>query len=314
MSIREHNIRHLAIIIPLLLAGLVFSGCHDPIFEDIKKESSIGEDRIKGGATGFVTFKGYIYFAPANEGVIYRKPNNAESWHTRGNWDAVSCPDVPVYLAVSDDGQTLYMLTTTFKEGTDDFSGINMPSGYYEYKSTSGDSGSWGERINSYRYGILGTDIPDRYKNQNTAVRSPSNKVYTIAANSNILYEDGTPILYADQKDVRVGSWWSLAGTNDQLILGTSTGLYHMHIGSTDINDEVAPNDFSTAKSIFGGMTILTIYVAGTTKDSTGAWSCSNTSETSSTIYVFATGSGSAYASQNGLYSYIPDQGWDSEF
>ncbi|MBP5157722.1 MAG: hypothetical protein ILP18_07630 [Treponema sp.] len=314
MSIQRNNIRRAAFILPLLLAGAVFFGCHDSIFEDIKQESAIGEDRIKGGATGFVVFKGHIYFAPTNEGVIYRKANNSSSWYNRGHWEAISCPEIPVYLATSDDGQTLYLLTTTFQEGTDDFSGVNMPTGYYEYTSTSGDSGSWSSRINSYKYGILGTDIPDRYKEQNTRVRAPSGKVYSVAANSNVLYEDRTPILYADQKDVKVGSWWCIAGTHDNLILGTSVGLFHMHTGSTDINDEVAPNDFSTAKSIFSGMTILSIYVGGTTKDSTGAWSCSDTSETSSVIYVFATGAGSSYAAQNGLYSYIPGQGWDSEF
>ncbi len=310
MNAVKRNVRNLALVVPLLLAGLVFFSCHDSIFEDINKESSIGEDRIKGGATGFVSYHGCIYFAPTNDGVIYRKSNDPVSCHHRGDWDSIRCPEVPIFLAVEDD--YLYMLTTTFANGSGDFEGVNMPTGFYEYRSKN--PGDWGARIASYAYDIAGTNIPTRYKNQHTKVRAPAGGLYSIESNTNILYLNSMPILYADQKDVKVGSWWCLAGTSDQLILGTSVGLYHMTIGSTDINDDVAPNDISTAKSIFSGMTVLALYVAGTDRYSDGAWACSATNESNSVIYVFTTGPGSSYASQNGLYSYIPGQGWDSEF
>ena len=294
----------------LLLAGITFFSCHDSIYEDINKESSIGEDRIKGGATSFVKFNGCIYVAPTNEGVIYRKPE--VNCYSRGGWEAVSCPNTPIFLA--EEGGILYMLTTIFKEGSGDFEGINLPNGFYEYISSTGNSDSWFFRA-SYVYDKEGTHIPSRYKNQHTKVRpNGSSSAYSIDTNSNVLYWGNTAILLADQNDVQVGSWWCLAGTSDQLIMGTSTGLYHMQIGSTDINDDVAPNTLSTAKSIFGGMTILALYVAGTTRDSTGAWSCSGQPEINSVIYAFATGPGSAYAAQNGLYSYIPGLGWDSEY
>ena len=206
------------------------------------------------------------------------------------------------------------MLTTNFEEGSGDNEGINLPNGFYEYISSTGNSDSWFFNA-SYIYNKEGTYIPARYKDQHTRVRpNGSAAVYSVTTNSNVLYLDNTAILLADQRDVQVGSWWCLAGTSDQLIMGTSTGLYHMPLGSTDINDEVAPNTLSTAKSIFGGMTILALYVAGTTRDSSGAWSCSSLPEINSVIYVFATGPGSAYASQNGLYSYIPGLGWDSEY
>ena len=305
------KIRHIALTLPLLIAGMIFFSCHDPIFEDINKESSINEDRIKGGVTAFVVYDGYLYCAPANNGVIYRKRNNSSGWNNRGDWEDISCPGVPVYLAV--ENGYLYMLTTTFENGSGASEGIFMPTAYYEYRTTT--PGNWGDRINAYGYDMYGDSVPAKYKNQHTRVRTSDTDVYSTATNTNVLFRNNEAILYADQKDVRVGSWWCLAGTRDQLILGTSTGLYHMQIGSTDINDEVAPNDKSTSNSIFNGMTILSVYVAGTVKDSSGtAWWKSDTNETESVIYVFATGAGSAYAKQNGLYSYIPGQGWDSEF
>lgn len=311
MSITRGNIRHIALTLPLILAGMAFFGCHDPIFEDINKESSINEDRIKGSITSFVVYDGYLYCAPANEGVIYRKANNSSSWRSRGGWDDVDCPETPVFLAT--ENGYLYMLTTTFENGSGASEGIYMPTGYYEYRTTT--PGNWGDRVATYGYDMTGDTIPSKYKNQHTKVRTSDDTVYSTTPNSNILYRNNEAILYADQRDVKVGSWWSLAGTNDQLIIGTNTGLYHMQIGSTDINDDVAPNDKSTAKSIFSGMTILSVYVAGTVKDSSGsAWWKSNSNEVDSVIYVFATGPGSGYASQNGLYSYIPGDGWNSEF
>ncbi len=308
MKINKAIRPYLAIFVTLLLTGGSFFGCHDSIFEDINKESAIAEDRIKGGVTSFVVFNGRIYVAPANNGVIYRK--NESRCRDRGDWDAISCPNTPIFLAV--DGSTLYMLTTIFENGSGDTEGINLPTGYYEYTSRSGDSDSW-DYVARYDYDQEGTHIPSKYKNQHTKVNTSAG-TYSTSTNSNVLYLDNTAVLYADQNDVKVGSWWSIAGTADQLILGTSAGLFHMKIGSTDINDEVAPNDLSTSKSIFSGMTILSLFVAGTRMNSSGAWNCSSQSETDSVIYVFATGAGSAYVSQNGLYSYIPGQGWDSEF
>lgn len=299
----------LVLLLPLLLAGITFFSCHDSIFEDINEESSIGDERIKGGATGFAVFNGQIYVAPTNPGTIYRKSEYLSG--SRGHWESIDCPNTPIFLAV--EGSTLYMLTTTFHAGSGYAEGISVPTGFYEYTSSTGNSDSW-THVADYAYDLDGTNIPSRYKNQHTKVLSPSHGTYSIDTNTNILYQNSTAILYADQADVKVGSWWCIAGTRDQLILGTSSGLYDMPIGSTDLDDEVAPNDHSSSRSIFSGMTILALYVAGTTRNSSGEWSCSGQSETDSVIYVFATGPGSSYASQNGLYSYIPGQGWDSEY
>ncbi len=310
MSMTKGKLRHIALTLPLLLAGMVFFSCHDPIFEDINKESAINDERIKGSMSSFVIYDDYIYCAPANEGVIYRKRNSSSSMRSRGGWDDMDCPETPVYLA-EEDGY-FYMLTTTFENGSGASEGIYMPTGYYEYRTRN--PGDWGDRIDSYGYDMTGDNLPSRYKNQHAKVKASDGTVYSTTANTNVLYRDNEAILYADQKDVKVGSWWCLAASRDQIILGTSTGLYHMQVGSTDINDDVAPNDKSTAKSIFSGMTILTVYVEGMERNSSGLWECADDDETDSVIYVFATGPGSGYASQNGLYSYIPGAGWDSEF
>ncbi len=305
---KQKNIHYLVVMISLLLASLSFFSCHDSIFEDINEESAIDNNRIKGGATSIITFNGKIYVAPTNTGVIYRK--NESDRFSRGGWEDISCPNTPIFLTV--DGSTLYMLTTIFQEGSGDYTGLNLPIGFYEYISTTGNSDSW-TYVASYAYDQDGTYIPAKYKNQHSQVSSSAG-TYKIETNTNILYLNNNAILLADQKDVQVGSWWCIGGTADQLILGTSVGLFDMPIGSTDLDDDVAPNDFSTSKSIFAGMTILSIYVAGTSRNASGAWSCSGQAETDSVIYVFATGAGSAYAAQNGLYSYIPGQGWNSEY
>ncbi len=310
MSITKGNIRNIALALPLLLAGTVFFSCHDPIFEDINKESAINDERIKGSMSAFVIYDDYIYCAPANEGVIHRKKNSASSLRSRGGWDDVRCPETPVYLA-EEDGY-LYMLTTTFENGSGASEGIYMPTGYYEYRTKN--PGDWGSRINTYGYDMTGDLLPSKYKNQHTKVRASDNTVYSMSTNTNVLYRDNEAILYADQKEVKVGSWWCIAASKDQIILGTNTGLYHMQMGSTDINTDDAPSDKSTARSIFSGMTILTVYVEGMEKESSSIWKSSGINETDAVIYVFATGPGSGYASQNGLYSYIPGEGWDSEF
>ena len=306
MKALKKNIRNAVLTLPLLLAGIAFFSCHDPIFEDINKESAINEDRIKGGISCFVPYNGHVYVAPANDGVIYRK--NLNDVRNRGDWESVRCPKIPIYLAK--ENGCLYMLATEFDNGSGDYDGINMPTKFYEYKTD--DPGNWGDPIDTYKYDTSGTYIPSRYKNQHSKVSTTSG-TYSIATNTNELFLGNEMILRADQRDVRAGSWWCLAGTNDQLIIGSSVGLLHMQIGSTDIDDDVAPNEISTSKSVFGGMTILAVYVAGTDMTD-GVWQSSTSNEADCVIYAFATGTGSSYASQNGLYSYIPGKGWDSEF
>lgn len=303
--------RLISILASLTVLALIITAtaCHDSIFSDIQDESDIDSDRLQGAANAFVLFKGNIYFSAGNKGEIYRKSASAI---TRGGWETIKVPgEVPGYLY--SDGTSLYLLTITkIKSGTGKYEGMNVPAGWEEYTSTTGNSGSFNYRQH-YEWTQNGSTVPDAYKTQhlNATIGTHSYSVSYRDTSINGLGDVGG----SDE----AGSVFCLAPTADYLLIGGYRGLFHVPAGGSvsDLSDKIGCHNSSA--SIFDGQNITAIYVAGSTDSGTGAskvWSAPSTSENDSIIYVWAQGRGSRFATKGGLYSYIPGEGdkaWNSE-
>lgn len=275
--------------------SLMFTSCHDSIFETIENEIALDKSGIRGSMGSIVEYNGYLYVTPMNKGVIYRKSASA---NTKGGWQKLSAPKTPVAIALS--GSTLYMLAVDWAEGSGDYEGYNVPT-YFEYTSTSGTS--WGNPIATYSYQENSGNLPSRYKNQHCSVTVGS-VTYSIPSSCST---DTISISGHSAFDVNEGYIYAITATANTVIVGTTTGIYSLNIQSDGSlggkSTYVGDRNGTDASSTFTG-DVPVVYVPSTYRTA---------NEGAGPIYAYNSPTGSGGTTNEGLMAFFPSSGWNRD-
>ena len=283
--------------------ALLFSACHDSIFETIDEEIEVDDSGITGTASSIVEFQDYLYLSAGHAGEIYRKPSGGLS---RKAWTSLSVLDskhYPIYLGV--EGSTLYMIAYTYED--DD--GYNVPT-YYEYSTTNLSSWNGPQKIATDTSISNFSSTPlhsgsNVYIDNCIKVKASNNYTYSITGGDGDtkIYRDGTEILDTSGSDT--GRIWAISATKDYLVIGANQGLYRIKI-----NDDGSlgnPSESFTgegAKSIFGGFRCFVVYIPEAFRGN---------NEGNAPIYVYKDSRGASYTKKEGLYAFYPGSGWDRD-
>ncbi len=277
-----------------VLSVFLLTGCHDAIFEEIEKEVSVDESRIYGSCSAFIEFNNMVYIATAANKELYR---HAKSNTGKGHWQSISTPEIPVFL--SNHGGYLYLLTVTYSEGSGDYEGYNIPE-YHEFRSSTGESNSWGSKLATYTYDENGNNIPSYYKYQNSSVTASDGNTYTIGTTSNAdhVYKNGTHVATNDNCEM-----WCIAATSNYLLLGGIPDVYKLPLSNCNIGSVTTfDTTIEGETNIFESLRIWAIYVVDPTVP-----------YLQSPIFLFGAPTGGTNADKAGLYAYYPGSGWNSD-
>ena len=276
--------------------ALMFTSCHDSIFETIENEIALDKSGIRGSMGSIVEYTdGNLYITPMNKGVIYRKSATA---NTKGGWQKLSAPKTPVAIAL--DGGTLYMLAVDWAEGSGDYEGYNVPT-YFEYTSTNGTSWSYTNR--SFGYSENSSNLPSRYKNQCCSV-TVGGVTYSIPSS---LTTDTITISSGGSKNADKGYIYAITATGSSVIIGTETGLYSLPIVSGGLGTPtpyVGDGSTDTNSTLTNDVPI--VYVPQKYRND-------RTAEASSVIYAYNCPRGSGGTTNEGLMAYFPGSGWNRD-
>ena len=288
------------------MAALLFSACHDTIFETIDEEIEVDDAGISGTISSIVEFNGNLYLSAGHAGELYRKSTTSVS---RKEWRSISVVGsnyCPIYLGT--DNNTLYMIAYTYED--DD--GYNSPT-YHEFCTTDLATWTGPQTISKDDYEgighLSGTPLhPDGnvYVNKYTQVRASNGYTYSIVSGTDgdtKIYRDGTEILNTSDSDT--GRLWAITATEDYIIIGSNQGLYRLKInddGTLGAPDESFSGD--GAKSIFGGFRCYIVYVPDAFRDS---------NEGAAPIYAYKDARGSSYVAKEGFYAFYPATGWNRD-
>ncbi len=278
--------------------SLMFTSCHDSIFETIENEIALDKSGIRGSMGSIVEYgdapNRYLYITPMNKGVIYRKSASA---NTKGGWQKLSAPKTPVAIASS--GGTLYMLAVDWAEGSGDYEGYNVPT-YFEYTSTNGTS--WNFINKTYPYQENSGNLPSRYKNQHCTVTN-SYGTYSIGT-SNSTTSISTP---AGSQDLKEGLIYAITATANTVIIGTTRGIFSFDIkpnGSLDGESTYVGNrnGNDTASTLTGDVPV--VYVPSNYRTA---------NEGSGPIYAYSCPMSSGGTTNEGLMAFFPSSGWNRD-
>lgn len=277
--------------------SLMFTSCHDSIFETIENEIALDKSGIRGSMGSIVEYGGWLYITPMNKGVIYRKSATA---NTKGGWQKLSAPRTPVAIAL--DGGTLYMLAVDWAEGSGDYEGYNVPT-YFEYTSTNGENWSYTNR--SFGYLENSSNLPLRYKNQCCSV-TVNGITYSIPSSYST---DTISISSGGSFDVDEGYIYAITATGNSVIVGTENGLYSMHINGGSLENKTSyVGDGSTDTNSTLSNDVPIVYVPSAFR---------TVNEIEAVIYAYNCPRGSGGTTNEGLMAYFPypvdKRGWNRD-
>lgn len=283
---------HILLLACTFFSAILFSGCHDSIFESIENEIALDKSGIRGSMGSIVEYTdGYLYITPMHKGEIFRKSATAT---TRGGWNRISAPKTPI--AITNDGGTLYLLAVDWVEGTGDYEGYNVPA-YFEY--TSNDGTNWAGPVAQHSYDKDSNNVPARYKNQCITATTGDGDRYSIGS-SNSSSKISTPL---GEKDLEKGLIYSVTATKNSAIVGTERGIFSIRKNGSDLIITQTIAGIDTSSTFNRDVPIVYVPTA-----------FQNKNESEAAIYAYNSPSGSGGTQKEGLMAYFPtDKEWNRD-
>ncbi|MGN0739314.1 MAG: hypothetical protein ACI4LX_03995 [Treponema sp.] len=340
----KKNKTNVFFVLAAVFTAVIFSGCQDPIFWNIRQEVKLEEATIYGDIFSIVRFKDKLFIANGN---IYSKDKNANS---HGQWSKMNGPTGHV-LTVAADENNIYALSITSRKN--DSEGEMELESRKLYYSTDGNS--WKE-VSGITLSNTKTDVvkllctnSPQNAHRYAYIRNKDNvyKLNGAAADTTAVSGAGSALSCVYTGTVRF--FTAEAACTDETESTAPTAIYYS--SGSDLKRINA--DGSSEKTVVNGIrstiygiavmkdSVLVTTAGGTAlvaRDSGTEIQFANLQSTLSTLYesrsclavdpslnahdcavyaglsVYDTGSNSALFTHEGLWSYYPARGkWNIE-